>query len=113
MFRKSEKLNVPLICSPQPWFEVQKCFQPKSDETGDFVEHVYMDLVPCDKLSEQVLRPVDVNMRLVIETGNVIDPSNALNVLQNTDVSVLEENRERFASDMYEFIMEHKDNFKK
>lgn len=59
--------------------------------------------------SRKILDPRVIDLAAVIESGNVIDPTHVMRPLGVTDVADLDVSRERLGENMYNYILEHKD----
>lgn len=106
-FRKCDLKQSSFVCYPVlDWEEEVKQNVPRD---GGNVEVVLL-LESSVRRSQMQLPPDKVRLHDIVASGNVIDPSNALMSLSPTDVSDLEDGRERFASEMLEFMSNSEDS---
>lgn len=100
--KKSSSVFYPVL----DWEEEVKENVPRD---GGTVEVVLL-LESSVRRSKMQLPPDKVRLHDIVASGNVIDPSNALMSLSPTDVSDLEDGRDRFASEMLEFMSNNEDS---
>lgn len=111
MFRKSDLNRPSFLYPPVSWSEPVMKVSPSLDDDGNGVSSVSFPLESCEARSKQQLSPQDVNMKVIVETGQTIDPSQCLKIFQTHDVSELEQYRENFGTEMFEFLSENKSLF--
>lgn len=100
-FRKCDLKKSSFVCYPVlDWEEEVKQNVPRD---GGNVEVVLL-LESSVRRSQMQLPPDKVRLHDIVASGNVIDPTNALQSLSPSDVSDLEDDRERFSSEMYEYL---------
>lgn len=100
-FRKCDLKKVCTFYFPViDWSEEVKQTVPR--EEG--LQEVLLLTESSRRRSELQLPPDKIRLHDIIVSGNVIDPTNALQSLSPSDVSDLEDDRERFSSEMYEYL---------
>lgn len=112
-FRKLDNARHALsLFPPVSWKEKTLALTPFVDEHGFVSTSVAFPDVDCKVRSDSQLSPDEVNLDLIVKTGQVIDPSKAMKIFQQTDIADKEEWRDEFSNDMVQFLTEHVDELK-
>lgn len=103
MLRKTRFVPETVI-APDSWDVMERSVSPEENGSSRSV----MVKVPCREINKRQLDPRIVTLEALLEQGITIEPGQAQQMLNLTDIADIEEYNSQYCESAYKFLQEHK-----